>query len=160
MVEEPIPAPALSVPADLPPAVCAVKAELYYWVRDQGLFAGEGEVQARLVKQGGPFDYWITATGQDGQVLAHRVSTEMNQRKSVPMTSLTWNNFNGSELTSWCIRFGSGEDMETFSNALTQAIWETLHQSPWAKAKVSSGDFVCSARYSRSVSVSPKSKRM
>lgn len=138
--EPPAPEPSSpSYPANLPPAISEARAELYLWDKPKGYFTKVDDVLARLVKadDGAEYVYWLTAAGQGGQVLAHTVSSDMNQRWSAKVQSLTWNNQSSSgEQTSWCFRFATLEDFENFQSEFTKVHWETLHRYPWGKMRV------------------------
>jgi VID27 PH-like domain len=114
------------------------KAELFLWERDEGYFVREAAVSTRIVRRkGANFTFFLTATGQEGQVLAHRVSSQMMQRWSAATWSLTWNNLNESgNQTSWCLRFESQEAFEDFRAEFTKRAWESLNQTSWDKVKV------------------------
>ncbi|KAI0304103.1 VID27 cytoplasmic protein-domain-containing protein [Russula brevipes] len=106
------------------------KAELFLWDRAEGYFVREAAVFAKIVRRKGPgFSFFLTATRQEGQVLAHRISSDMMQRWSPATWSLTWNNVNekGSQ-SSWCLRFESQESFEDFRAEFTQRSWESLNQ--------------------------------
>ncbi|KAH8105865.1 VID27 cytoplasmic protein [Cristinia sonorae] len=132
--------------ASLPPAVVSAEAELYLWNKDKSYFTKVEDVHARLTQQGGQYDYWLVAAGHDAQVLAHKVSSDMNHRWAPTLYSLTWNNEGQTgEQSSWCLRFGSAEDMEAFQQAFTKALWETLHQWPWGKMKPDEQAYIMSS---------------
>jgi hypothetical protein len=118
------------------------KAELFLWERDEGYFVREATVSARIVwRKGANFAFFLTATSQAGQVLAHRISSQMMQRWSAATWSLTWNNINESgNQSSWCLRFESQEAFEDFRAEFTKRAWETLNQISWDKVKVSNSN--------------------
>ncbi|TCD69662.1 hypothetical protein EIP91_006679 [Steccherinum ochraceum] len=139
---------ASSVVDDLPPAICAARGELYLWHKERGCFTKVEDVEARLVQpvDSGQYDYWLIAVAKNSQILAHRVASEMNHRWAPKVLSLTWNNESSTgEQSSWCIRFTDTEDMEKFQQAFTQAMWETLHQWSWSKAKKEEQAYVMSS---------------
>ena len=114
------------------------KAELFLWDRDEGYFVREASVVAKVVRRkDAKFSFFLTASSQGGQVLAHRVSSQMMQRWSPTTWSLTWNNVNDNgNQSSWCLRFESQESYEDFQTEFTKSAWESLNQSPWEKVKV------------------------
>lgn len=127
------------LPDDLPPALVSLEAELHWFNREKGYFVHQADVIARIVQppDAAPFNYWLAAYAEEGQVLAHRVSSDMNQRWSGKTNSITWNNESSSGLqTSWCLRFKDEHDLESFQISFTKALWETLNRYPWEKAKV------------------------
>lgn len=114
------------------------EAELYIWDPEQESFRHNGIVKARITqRKDEDYVYWLMGSNDTGLLLAHRISSNMNQRLSSKMRSLTWNHLgdNGSQ-SSWLLRF---ETDEAFANALevfTQCMWQTHHLVPWSKAKV------------------------
>lgn len=118
-------------------------AELFLWDRDEGYFVREAAVVAKIVRRkDAKFSVFLTATSQVGQVLAHRVSSQMMQRWSPTTWSLTWNNVNESgNQSSWCLRFESQESFENFQVEFTKRAWESLNQTSWDKVKVCEANF-------------------
>jgi hypothetical protein len=119
------------------PVLISQKAGLFFWDSQRFEFVEHGPVTARI-QQGASFETWLTASSEDGQLLAHKISSDMNQRWTSKMRSLTWNHLgNDQEMTSWVLRFEGGqEEYEAFLQAFTQALWETLYQTAWGKMKV------------------------
>jgi hypothetical protein len=114
------------------------KAELFLWDRNEGYFVREAAVFAKIVRRkDAKFSFFLTATSQVGQVLAHRVSSQMMQRWSPQTWSLTWNTVNESgNQSSWCLRFESQQAYEGFQVEFTRCAWESLNQTSWDKVKV------------------------
>jgi hypothetical protein len=119
--------------------VMAQEAELYLWDMDKEEFDLQGDVTAQIAQPTGiPFEYWLVASNSEGQELAHKITSEMNQRWSTKTLSITWNNFSDhNNASSWLFRFKSPEAYVLFKNTFTEASWEGLHQTSWAKIKVS-----------------------
>jgi len=114
------------------------EAELYFWDMEADGFRNDGIVMARITKQNNAnYVYWLTASNDQGMILAHRITSDMNQRFSHRMRSLTWNYMgeNNSQ-SSWLFRFAEEQDFASAVQVFTQCLWETLHQIPWGKAKV------------------------
>jgi hypothetical protein len=120
------------------------KAELFLWERSEGYFVLEAAVSARIVqRKGANYSFFLTATSQEGQVLAHRISSQMMQRWSPTTWSLTWNNVNETRnQSSWCMRFESQEAFEGFRAEFTKRAWESLNQTSWDKVKVKRCEFM------------------
>lgn len=138
----PLPATAQPTRTTLPHSsykkIVEQSAELYLWDAENETFLPQAQVVASLVhRPGSSFEYWMVASNDSGDLFAHRVSSEMNQRWSHKMQSLTWNQIedDGSGY-SWLFRFLNQEQFSAFLEAFTQCLWESLHQTPWAKAKV------------------------
>jgi len=114
------------------------KAELFLWERSEGYFVLEAAVSARIVQRKGVgYSFFLTAMSQEGQVLAHRISSQMMQRWSPTTWSLTWNNVNeNGNQSSWCMRFESQDAFEGFRAEFTKRAWESLNQTSWDKVKV------------------------
>jgi hypothetical protein len=114
------------------------KAELFLWDRDEGYFVREASVSTKIVqRKGAKFLFFLTATSQEEQVLAHRITSQMMQRWSPATWSLTWNNVNESgNQSSWCLRFESQESFEDFRAEFTKRAWENLNETSWDKVKV------------------------
>jgi hypothetical protein len=116
--------------------ICS-EAELYLWNSEDETFFNQGVVTASIMlRTAAVYDYWLAATGDTGPLLAHKISGDMNQRFSHKMCTLTWNNVgdDGSQ-TSWLFRFNQ-DDFGVFLQKFTECMWESLHQTTWAKAKV------------------------
>jgi VID27 PH-like domain len=125
-------------PVDDFPLLASEEAELHYWEREKGYFIKQADGVAKIVKRPTKgFEYWLIAGAEEGQLLAHKVTSDMNQRWSTKMSSLTWNHLGerGSQ-SSWCFRFLSENAFANFQHAFTRALWETLHQMSWDKSKV------------------------
>jgi hypothetical protein len=120
------------------------EVELYFWDVQNEDFRNDGIVTARITQQtNANFVYWLLASNDKGTILAHRVQSDMNQRFSHKMLSLTWNHL-GEDFSqsSWLFRFHSQEDFAKAAQTFTQCLWETLHQLPWGKIKVDSTTLV------------------
>lgn len=133
------------VPATKPPnsslsEIVAEEAELHLWDMDKEEFDLQGAVTAQIAQPTGvPFEYWLVASDSEGQVLAHKITSEMNQRWSARTLSITWNHFSDhNSASSWLFRFKTPEGYLTFKNVFTQSQWEGLHQTSWSKIKANS----------------------
>ena len=131
------------------------EAELYFWdIQTEG-FRNDGIVLARFVQQtqtsanpndaNAEFTYWLTASNDQGMILAHRIKSDMNQKLSGRMFSLTWNHMGeeggdvaqgGGQQSSWLLRFSGAEEYKKVVEVFTRCLWETLHQVSWEKIKV------------------------
>lgn len=116
------------------------EAELYFWDREVQEFRNDGVVNAHLFKQiNANYIYWLAASNDKGILLTHRICSSMNQRFSPKMLSLTWNHLgDDNSQSSWLFRFPSEEDFGNALQIFTQCLWESLHETPWGKIKVSS----------------------
>ncbi|KAG6890559.1 hypothetical protein C0992_000567 [Termitomyces sp. T32_za158] len=122
------------------------EAELYSWDTNTERFNNQGIVVANIMRPKNTlFQYWLTAENDAGLLLAHQITQDMNQRFSHRMLSLTWNHQadDGSQ-SSWLFRF-SEEYLAAFLQKFTECLWETLHQSSWAKLKADEQNYAVSA---------------
>lgn len=126
--------------ADLPELV---EAQAYFFVWDleaDGFVSAHDEVlDARIIERtSGDYNYWVAATcDSEGDLIMHKIASDMNPRWSQQTHSLTWNYIIGGAYGSWAFQFTSLEEYEKFKAAFTRAAWETLHRVPWTKIKVS-----------------------
>lgn len=94
-------------------------------------------LDAKIIERtSGDYNYWIAATCDEGDLIMHKIASDMNPRWSQQTHSLTWNYNLGGTYGSWAFQFTSPEGYERFKAAFTRAAWETLHRVPWAKIKV------------------------
>ncbi|KAI0677601.1 VID27 cytoplasmic protein [Trametes maxima] len=130
------------------PSLATEAAELHLWDGERGVFVKQENVVARVAHNPalGQYDYWLLASTDEGQVLAHRINTDMNQRMSSRVLSLTWNNISDNGVgSSWCLRFDTEEAFTAFQRAFTRALWETLNNISWDKAKIEEQSYVLSS---------------
>ncbi|EJF61218.1 VID27 cytoplasmic protein [Dichomitus squalens LYAD-421 SS1] len=130
------------------PSLFAGPGELFLWDKEHAQFEKQADVVARVAQHptGGPYDYWLVASADEGQLLAHRVSSDMNQRLAPRVLSFTWNYIDESgAANSWCLRFDTQDVFEEFQRAFSQALWEGLNQLPWGKAKYEDQAYVMSS---------------
>jgi hypothetical protein len=133
----------MTSPFDSYPALVDEEAELHLWDRGKEYFVKQTDGRATIVglptnSKANGYEYWIIARSAEGDVvLWHKIDSNMNQRWSTKVWSLTWNYMNNSGTqTSWCFRFLAQESYAIFQEQFTRALWETLHQVPWSTSKV------------------------
>ncbi|RDX55595.1 VID27 cytoplasmic protein [Lentinus brumalis] len=130
------------------PCIFAEPAGLHLWDSDSGEYIKQADVIARVAQNpaGGPFDYWLLASTDDAQVLAHKISSDMNQRLAPRVLSFTWNNISESgQGNSWCLQFETLEAFNDFQRAFSRALWEGLNGISWEKAKYEDQAYVMSS---------------
>jgi hypothetical protein len=88
------------------------------------------------------FVFFLVALVDNEPVLCHQISSSMAPKPTPSWLALTWNHvpFAGSEenVSSWLVQFGEEPQYEEFMREFQKAMWQSLHQVPWSKAKVSS----------------------
>ena len=133
--QEPQPQPA---PSSLPPKTTVLfseEAELYFWDAAAQGFRNEGIVVAKILQQEDDFNSWLAAASDNGLLLLHRICPDMNQKFSQKMFSVTWNQMEGPQPTSWLFRFNAEGDFANFVQLFSQTMWESLNRMPWGKIK-------------------------
>lgn len=139
-VAEPTPPSPPKAPVPSAPLAVVIEeaAELYLWDLDKEEFDLQNDVMAQIAQPTGvAYEYWLVASNMEGQELAHKMTSEMNPRWSTKMLSITWNKFSDHGVaSSWLFRFKTPEGYLQFKSVFTQASWEGLHQTSWAKIKV------------------------
>ncbi|KAI5124906.1 hypothetical protein M0805_007334 [Coniferiporia weirii] len=152
VVAEPVPEPLRPEPAAVPapalPTVLLKKAEMYLWDQDDGHFLKQADIYAGIAKpSSSTFNYVITAMTLGGQqLLAHKMSSDLNARWSTKLASLTWNNTSESGIiSSWCFKFETLEDFKEFQEMYGSCIYETLNSVSWQKAKADEQQYVMSS---------------
>lgn len=132
------PEPEEVVPKSPFPSLITKKAELYLWDRDDGHFLKQADIYASVAKHNAGYTFLITAMTSEGQqLLAHKLSSDLNARWSTKLASLTWNytSVDGT-ISSWCFKFENTEDFKEFQEVYGGCMYEALNQSSWEKAKV------------------------
>ncbi|KDQ64569.1 hypothetical protein JAAARDRAFT_28213 [Jaapia argillacea MUCL 33604] len=138
--------PKKAAAASVFPVIAEAEAQLYLWDLQEEGFMKQADVVARIVhRPNAGFEYLLTASNEDGQLLMHKITSDMNQRWSHKMQSLTWNYLSENRQSSWCVRIEDAEAFEGFGNAFTRVLWETLHQYPWDKMKADEQAYVTSS---------------
>lgn len=119
--------------------IADAQALFFVWDLDADGFvsAHDEALDAKIIERtSGDYNYWIAATCDEGDLIMHKIASDINPRWCQQSHSLTWNYNLGGTYGSWAFQFTSPEEYETFKVAFTKALWETLHQVPWAKIKV------------------------
>jgi hypothetical protein len=140
------------------PTVTSQEAHVFFWDLEAEGFVAECEeaVVAKIVERtSGDYNYWLIVTDEDGDIVSHKISSDMNPRWAQKTSSLTWNYHNDGRYHSWALQFTSSEAYDAFKRAFAQCQWETLHGIAFQKAKVGSLNISTS---SVDYSLSPMSK--
>lgn len=128
-------------PVSLPnsESILSLEAQLFRWDDDIEEFHCDGIVNAQILKSTDTtYRYWLCASTSAGPLLCHQFSSDMNQRLSRKMKTLTWNNLpeGAAQGDSWLFMFNDEEDYGTFTQAFQSCMWETRNELPWGKVKV------------------------
>lgn len=151
VVDDPPSSPGQSpgVAVDIPNMEVLVSQEavLYLYDFNTEMFENQGIVTAQIARQTDTkFTYWLTASTSSGVLLYHQISSEMNQRWSHKIFSLTWNHLEDDDTQrSWLFKFHNQEDFADILAMFTHCLWETLHQTSWAKAKPDEQKYIMSS---------------
>ncbi|KAK2466258.1 hypothetical protein APHAL10511_001900 [Amanita phalloides] len=126
--------------------IATEEADLYYWDSKEG-FLPLGSVTGQVVQfEGTTFDYWLVIKNDKGHVLAHKITSEMNQRWSHKMLSFTWNYFEDDTIPRSCLlHFANQSNHQRMMEIIMRCLWEFLHQEEWRKAKADEQKYVLSA---------------
>ncbi|KAF8558941.1 VID27-domain-containing protein [Imleria badia] len=135
--------------ADLPEVA---EAQAYFFVWDleaDGFVSAHDEtLDAKIIERTSDnYNYWVAATCDEGDLIMHKIASDMNPRWSHQTHSLTWNYNLGGTYGSWAFQFTSPEGYESFKAAFTRAAWETLHRVPWTKIKPDEQAYVMSSNF-------------
>ncbi|KLO08280.1 VID27-domain-containing protein [Schizopora paradoxa] len=126
-----------SPPKPTYPAKISQSAELYLWEDEEGHFLKQADVIGSINSRTAPYDYWITATSEEGQqFLSHKITSELNARWSAKLSSVTWN-YTSSQghLSSWCLKFDGPEQYKEFQDMYSLCLYEHGNTASWEKAK-------------------------
>ncbi|KAF6755605.1 VID27 cytoplasmic protein-domain-containing protein [Ephemerocybe angulata] len=106
-------------------------------------FDHSGIVTAQIVRGGSGYDYYLSAATSDDHLLLHKIASELNQRCSKKIRTLTWNHTGDNGVGhSWLFRFENDEDYQAFISTFMSCLWETTNQTSWAKIKADEQDYV------------------
>ncbi|KAF4575034.1 hypothetical protein EYR36_006390 [Pleurotus pulmonarius] len=129
------------------PSLLSVPASLHQWNTDTENFEPWGDAVARIAQHpDDQYSFYLAATLDDARFIGHKVSTDMNQKYSKKIFTVTWNNIDSDGLqTSWVLQFQNLEDFEAFQKLLGQCMWESLNHLPYAKVKPEEQRYIESA---------------
>ncbi|EKM59236.1 uncharacterized protein PHACADRAFT_136651 [Phanerochaete carnosa HHB-10118-sp] len=126
----------------------SVEAQLHLFDKGSYSFEFQFEGVAQIVRpaSGPAFTFFLCIWRDGDKVLLHRVDSNMNQRWALRTHSLTWNYVAESgHQSSWSIALMHDADYEPFKEMFTRAMWESLHEESWGKAKSDEQAYVMSA---------------
>ncbi|KXT07512.1 hypothetical protein AC579_199 [Pseudocercospora musae] len=122
-------------------------AELHLFDFTSGTFLLQDAHAQAIVTDTGNWTYWLQITGEKQQWLGQEVTPDINPVFNFEYLSFIFNHYteDGSAY-SWLLKFPEREIMESFQEALMQALWEHLNQTKWHKAvKDAERDYVLDA---------------
>lgn len=144
-------APVLTGPdAENPPEAleiyAAVTAELHLFDPQPGHFVLKEESVITTISEVGKWEYWLQIEGQTKAWLGTPVSADFNPVFDFEYLSFVFNHFsNDGTARSWLLRFKDQKTLETFQEAIMQAIWEKLNETKWAKIQEKDREYVLDA---------------
>ncbi|KIK94690.1 hypothetical protein PAXRUDRAFT_827728 [Paxillus rubicundulus Ve08.2h10] len=124
------------------------QAYIFVWDLDVDGFTSLHDelLDAKIVERtSGDYNYWLVATSDAGDLIMHKIASDMNPRWSPKTHSLTWNHNVESTYGSWAFQFTSKEAYDSFKAAFARASWETLHRTSWTKIKADEQAYVMSS---------------
>ncbi|KAF8845879.1 VID27-domain-containing protein [Paxillus ammoniavirescens] len=130
------------------PMLAEEQAYIFVWDLDADGFTSLHDelLDAKIVERtSGNYNYWLVATSDAGDLIMHKIASDMNPRWSPKTHSLTWNYNVEGAYGSWAFQFTAKEAYDSFKAAFTRASWETLHRTPWTKIKADEQAYVMSS---------------
>ncbi|KAF9226528.1 VID27-domain-containing protein [Gyrodon lividus] len=148
-ISTPKKAKAKTVPqsADLP-KLAEEQAYFFVWDLDADGFVSVHDelLDAKIVERtSGDYNHWLVATCDEGDLIMHKIASDMNPRWSPKTHSLTWNYNVEGTYGSWALQFTAKEAYDNFKVAFARASWEMLHCTPWTKIKADEQAYVVSS---------------
>ncbi|KAH7914180.1 VID27 cytoplasmic protein-domain-containing protein [Hygrophoropsis aurantiaca] len=130
------------------PTITAQEAHLFKWDFDAEGFVNEHDdlIVFKIVERtSGDYNFWLIATAEEGDLLAHKITSDMNQRWAQKTLSLTWNYNNGGQQESWACSFQTNDGFLASKDVFMRCVWETLHRTPFNKVKPDEQAYVMSS---------------
>ncbi|KEY65386.1 hypothetical protein S7711_04283 [Stachybotrys chartarum IBT 7711] len=123
-----------------------VSAELHLFDPQAGHFVLVDEAVVAVVSEVGTWEYWLQVDGQAKSWLGTPVVAEFNPVFDFEFLSFVFNHFSADGTArSWLLRFKDQPTLETFQQAVMQAIWERLNETKWAKIQEKEREYVLDA---------------
>ncbi|KAI9147713.1 Vacuolar import and degradation protein 27 [Paramyrothecium foliicola] len=150
---EPVPAPVpqikepeVSGPPEPIEIYATVTAELHLFDPQPGHFVLVEDSVTAVVSEVGKWEYWLQIDGEEKSWLGTPVVAEFNPVFDFEFLSFVFNHFSDDGTArSWLLRFKDQQTLETFQQAVMQAIWERLNEIKWAKAQEKEREYVLDA---------------
>lgn len=133
--------------ADNPPDAieiyATISAELHLFDPQPGHFVIIDDSAIASVSEVGKWEYWLQIEGKDRAWLGAPVVPEFNPVFDFEYLSFVFNHFSSDGTArSWLLRFKDQPTLETFQQAIMQAIWEKLNETKWQKMQEKEREYV------------------
>ncbi|KAJ1750097.1 Vacuolar import and degradation protein 27 [Coemansia sp. RSA 1821] len=135
--------------------IVSTLGELYLFDAQTCEFVQVSSEVALTVVQTGKFEYYINVAANDRSFVSQLIDPEMNAVFNHDHGSLIWNYFDAGRAYSFSLVAVDEKHYEALHQGMTRAAYETLNQEPWAKATVSSQDYILDA-YEEDVEMLPE----
>ena len=121
----------------------AVTAELHLFDPQPGHFVMMSDSVVATVSEVGKWEYWLQVENDTKSWLGAPVVADFNPVFDFEYLSFVFNHFsNDGTARSWLLRFKDQRTLETFQQAIMQAIWERLNETKWSKIQDKEREYV------------------
>ncbi|KAL7797310.1 VID27 cytoplasmic domain-containing protein [Trichoderma ceciliae] len=143
-VEAPQQPPEPSAAAPKPLEIyAAVSGELHLYDPQAGHFSQVEDSVIVTVSEVGKWEYWLQIDGTGKSILGNPVTAEFNPVFDFEHLSFIFNHWSEDGTgRSWLLRFKDQSTLETFQEAVMQALWEKLNETKWRKIQEKEREYV------------------
>ncbi|KAL6870426.1 VID27 cytoplasmic domain-containing protein [Trichoderma novae-zelandiae] len=121
----------------------AVSGELHLYDPQAGHFSQVEDSVIVAVSEVGKWEYWMQIDGAGKSILGTPVTAEFNPVFDFEHLSFIFNHWSEDGTgKSWLLRFKDQPTLETFQEAVMQAIWERLNETKWKKIQDKEREYV------------------
>ncbi|KAJ2079837.1 Vacuolar import and degradation protein 27 [Coemansia sp. RSA 988] len=135
-------------------AIVSTLGELYLFDARNGEFVQVANEVALSVVETEAYTYWMNVASNERSYSSQQIEPEMNAIFNHDHGSLIWNYFDDNRAYSFSVVAADSKHYEALHQGMTRAAYETLNREPWAKATVSSQDYMLDA-YEEDVDMLP-----
>ncbi|KAI9886576.1 MAG: Trehalose-6-P synthase/phosphatase complex synthase subunit [Watsoniomyces obsoletus] len=122
------------------------KAELHLYDFNSGTFILQDPEVTAFVSETGAWKYWLQITGKEKDWLGQPIVADINPVFNFDYLSFIFNHYTADgSAYSWLLRFRDQTTVERFQEGLMRALWESLNQMKWIKAKDDDREYVLEA---------------
>ncbi len=122
------------------------KAELHLYDFNSGTFILQDPEVTAFVSETGAWKYWLQITGKEKDWLGQPIVADINPVFNFEYLSFIFNHYTADgSAYSWLLRFRDQDTVERFQEGLMRALWESLNQMKWTKAKDDDREYVLEA---------------